>query len=101
MSQLAAAEQVRLPTMSRMISSMEADGLVKRVSDGVDGRIVTIRPTNKGRDILRRGRVSRLAAIEAKLATCSVKELEALSDAMATLERLYGSHSTEIQDEDS
>lgn len=42
---LAAAEQVRPPTMTRLVAALEADGLVTRQPDPRDGRAILIHPT--------------------------------------------------------
>ena len=43
MSDLAAAEQVRLPTISRLVSDLEREGLVERVADETDRRVQRVR----------------------------------------------------------
>src|SRR5687767_15625553 len=42
---LAAAEQVRVPTMSRLVDSLESQGLVRRVPDESDRRVVRVEAT--------------------------------------------------------
>jgi len=49
MSQLAAAEGVRVATMSRMVSGLEELGLAKRQIDKADGRGVLVIATSKGK----------------------------------------------------
>src|SRR6476661_6474657 len=56
LSQLAAAEQVTLPTMSRLVATMEKDGLVRRERDPGDGRVVRLHATGKARRMAERGR---------------------------------------------
>src|ERR1700730_13184043 len=51
---LAAAEQVQPPTMSRLIRDMQAAGLVYRRRDDADGRVVWIQWTPEGERVLRR-----------------------------------------------
>src|SRR3954468_16961469 len=46
--QLAQAEQVSAPTMTRLIVGMERDGLVRREDDPADGRVVWLQATPKG-----------------------------------------------------
>src|SRR5262245_50290472 len=64
LSELASAEQVTLPTMSRLVAAMEREGLVRRERDPGDGRAVRLQATAKGRRITERGRESRLALLE-------------------------------------
>ena len=78
--QLAGAEQVSAPTMTRLLVGMERDGLLKRERDANDGRVVWIRATPSGTRILQEGRRRRVHTL--------AKELEALSAAdLATLAR--------------
>src|SRR5215475_1360769 len=62
--ELAAAEQVKSPTMSRQLAEMEDDGLVRRRTDQDDGRVTVVVATAKGRRRLwaaRKRRVTTLA----------------------------------------
>ena len=63
MTQLAAAEQVRLPTMSRLVTELENRGLVTRKSDASDRRLSYISATKKGRNLLEEGRKRRLSRL--------------------------------------
>ncbi len=56
LSDLAAAEQVRLPTISRLIKDMESEGLVRRLKAGDDARVQRVAATAKGKKILMEGR---------------------------------------------
>lgn len=85
--QLAAEEQVRAPTMTRLVSGLEAEGHVTRTADPRDGRSVIVRATPRGRRLLERGRELRLAQIEGMLSGLSAAEVTALSDAVRLLER--------------
>lgn len=60
---LAAAEQVRAPTMSRLIKDMEALGLVLRRPDPSDARGVRLEATEKGRAMFDRARERRLTTL--------------------------------------
>lgn len=59
LSDLARAEQVRPPTMSRIIDALVRDGLVKRETDRTDRRSVIITATEKGTRIMHEGRSRR------------------------------------------
>jgi DNA-binding MarR family transcriptional regulator len=89
--QLAKAEQVSAPTMTRLVVGMERDGLVMREGDQTDGRVVWIRATAKGARILQEGRKRRVAALAAQLAGLPATELALLSGAADVLERLAAS----------
>ena len=86
---LAQAEQVSAPTITRLITGMERDGLVRRTADTGDGRVVWLRPTAKGTRLLHAGRTRRVAALEAELATLAPAERETIAAATALLERLW------------
>ena len=65
MSALAAAEQVQPQTITRLVRELEREGLVRRVRDLADRRVLLVRATAKGGRLLeegRRRRVIRLAA---------------------------------------
>ncbi|HEY6948780.1 MAG TPA: MarR family transcriptional regulator, partial [Gemmatimonadales bacterium] len=55
LGQLAAAEQVRAPTMTRLVNGLEADGLVTRQADPGDARVTRIQATARGRALLEAG----------------------------------------------
>ncbi|HEY2445478.1 MAG TPA: MarR family transcriptional regulator [Rhizomicrobium sp.] len=78
---LAEAEQVRLPTMSRLISELEARGLVSRKPDHTDRRISRVFSTRKGRRLLEEGRKRRLVRLVAALEGLSSAELSHLASA--------------------
>jgi DNA-binding MarR family transcriptional regulator len=86
MSQLAAAEQVAVPTMTRLLGALERDGLVERQRDARDGRVAWLRPTAKGTKVLQEGRRRRVAALAADLATLGERELATLARAADILE---------------
>jgi len=88
LGQLAAAEQVRPPTMTRLVDALEADGLVSRESDPGDARITRIRPTARGRALLEAGRARRVAALARPLAALSADERRVLQRAAALIEDL-------------
>src|SRR5256885_13207853 len=64
---LAAAEQVRAPTISRLAAEMERIGLIRRRADASDGRVVRVEMTTKGRRVLGKGRELRIADIEGRV----------------------------------
>src|SRR5271166_2862984 len=54
LGELALAEQVQPPTMTRLVASMTAAGLLTRHPDAVDRRVVRVRLTPEGRRVLGR-----------------------------------------------
>ena len=87
---LAGAEQVRPPTMTRLVAAMEAAGLVERETDTEDRRVVRIRATPKGRRILEDGRDRRIAVIAESLAALTVAEIAEVAQALDAIEKVAG-----------
>src|SRR5918992_5663788 len=56
LGRLAAAEQVRPPTITGVVSGLERDGLVRRRPDRRDRRVQWVDATAKGRRVLSRAR---------------------------------------------
>ena len=89
--ELAAAERVTSATMSKLVSAMEDERLVRRYPDVNDARSVRIEATAKGRRILERGRARRLDLLERLLSTASEAEIGAIRTAAVTVERAIDS----------
>jgi DNA-binding MarR family transcriptional regulator len=85
---LASAEQVRAPTVSRLAAEMERLGLIRRKKDPGDGRVVRVAMTAKGRRVLAKGRELRIADIERRVRLLAKPELDTLSDAIDLIERM-------------
>ena len=79
LSELADAEQVRPPTMSRIVSGLEKAGLVKREATE-DGRRVRLVATAKGTKILWEGRKRRVESLANALAALGESERGRLSE---------------------
>ena len=86
LGELANAEQVRPPTMTRLVTALEAEGLVTREPDASDGRLTRIRATPNGRTLLLRGRARRVAALTAEVRALAPDEREVLDAAVTVLE---------------
>jgi len=86
LGELAAIEQVKPPTMTRLVSALEAQGLLTREADPDDGRVIRIRATAKGRTLLARGRAARVEALASELRALAPSDRQALSDAVTVLE---------------
>jgi DNA-binding MarR family transcriptional regulator len=87
-SELASMERVKVPTMSRLVTGMEAEGLVRRARSGTDGRSVVLHATAKGRRVLDRARELRLSALEGLLSRASAEELATVRAAATIVDRL-------------
>jgi len=86
--ELADAEGVRAPTMTRVVGELERTGLVRRQVDERDRRSVRIRATAAGRRRLERGRDRRVARLEAAIEALGASERKGLARAVRLLERL-------------
>ena len=90
LGELAAAEQVRPPTMSRLVSEMERAGVAKKTTDRDDARVVRVRATAKGLRALSRGRAMRIDAIEGLLSGLDADDLSNVERAVGAIEKLLG-----------
>jgi DNA-binding MarR family transcriptional regulator len=88
MSALAEAEQVRPPTISRLVKELEAEQLVEREQDPQDRRVLRVRATPKGRRLLEAGRKRRVARLAEELGRLAPADRKVLARAARLLERL-------------
>jgi DNA-binding MarR family transcriptional regulator len=91
LGQLAAAEQVKPPTMTRIVTGLEKDGLVQRIGDPRDKRLTRIRATAKGQKVLRAGRARRVEKLSAAVGQLRGRELAELARGVHLLEEITGS----------
>jgi DNA-binding MarR family transcriptional regulator len=85
---LAAVEQVRPPTMTRLVTALERKGLVVRETSPTDARVTLVRATHRGMVLLQEGRGRRIARLQAALQALSARDLESLRDATRVLEEV-------------
>ncbi|MEP6509015.1 MAG: MarR family transcriptional regulator [Gemmatimonadales bacterium] len=88
LGQLATAEQVRPPTMTRLVAALEEDGFVGRSPDKTDGRVTIVSATKKGEAVMWLGRSRRVKSLAARLDSLTRKELSELNDAATLIERV-------------
>lgn len=88
LSGLARAEQVTAATMSKLVSDLEADGLVAKRVDRDDKRGLRIEVTAKGRTLMEEGRKRRLALLQKRLAKLSRDERALLDQAAEIMLKL-------------
>ena len=88
LGQLAAAEQVKPPTMSRIVAGLKRGRLVEITRDPHDARRMHIRSTAKGTSLFQRGRKRRIDYLAAHLDSLARSELARLATAAAILEKL-------------
>jgi DNA-binding MarR family transcriptional regulator len=88
LGELANAEQVRPPTMTRLVSALEDAGLVAREADPEDKRLTRIRATAKGRALLSQGRARRVAALTDEVRALASNERADLARALTILDEV-------------
>jgi DNA-binding MarR family transcriptional regulator len=88
LGQLAAAEQVKPPTMTRIVTGLEGDGFVQRRPDASDGRLTQIHATAKGRRILTAGRARRVETLAAAVRSLDRQSRARLESGVRVLECL-------------
>jgi DNA-binding MarR family transcriptional regulator len=90
---LAAAEQVRPPTMTRVVQSLEERGLVRRERDADDGRVHRLHATAKARRVLQGARERRVGNLAALLDGLSREEIASIREAAELVERALAQQS--------
>jgi DNA-binding MarR family transcriptional regulator len=86
--ELAAAEQLRPPTMTKIAASLEEAGLVRREPDEADRRIGWLSLTSEGSRSLARMRGRKNAFLAKRLEALSPSEIRLIERALPLLERL-------------
>ena len=84
-SELASAEQVSVPTMTRIVQALEQLGFARRKQSPTDARSSIVAPTAKGSALLKRARQARLRRIEALLKQARPEDVVRLGDALAAV----------------
>lgn len=88
LGELAQAEQVQPPTMTRVVAAMETAGLVVRRGDAVDRRVSRVGLTAKGRATLDRIKNRKNAYLARQIANLAPVERARAAELAALLERL-------------
>ncbi|GAB3699330.1 MarR family winged helix-turn-helix transcriptional regulator [Mariniluteicoccus flavus] len=95
LTQLAAACDLDVSTVSRHVRQLEDRGLVARTPDPDDGRASRVAVTPAGHDALVRTRTKRRALVADRLADWSPADLETLTTLMSRLAaQIEASHTT-------
>jgi len=87
-SDLAADERVKRPSMTRLVRDMERDGLLRRARDPSDGRGVLIKLTPRGAALFKDTRAAKIALVADFLRTLSSDARTAVKIAFAALDDL-------------
>lgn len=88
LSELAAAERVQPPSMTRIVAGLEELRLVARTVDPADRRIARVAVTPEGQRLLHAARTRKTAYVTARLRQFSSEERAELARAVPLFERL-------------
>jgi len=88
LGELSQVENVRPPTLTKVVAALEQMGLVERHIDPNDRRVSRVEVTKEGSALMARNRVRTDAYLAAKLASLPATDRAALVRAVELLERL-------------
>jgi DNA-binding MarR family transcriptional regulator len=86
LAELAEAEQVKPPTMSRIVAGLERAKLVKSEATREDARRIRIVPTAKGEKVMWEGRRRRVEMLAELISDLSLQEVQKLGEIAETME---------------
>jgi DNA-binding MarR family transcriptional regulator len=87
-SELATLEQVRPPTMSKIVDGLARKKLVQRVEDEADRRAVRVSTTAKGEKLMLAGKERRVKTLAARFETLPSSDLKTLRAAAELMLKL-------------
>lgn len=85
---LAGFERVRPPTMTRIVTRLEEDGLVEREPDESDGRVTRLELSSAGRKLIAKNRTRKDAYLADRLKRLSPRERARLEAGIEVIQRL-------------
>jgi DNA-binding MarR family transcriptional regulator len=85
---LAAAERVQPPSMTRVVANLEAARLVDRQPCQHDRRVARVSVTSEGRELLQVSRTRKNAYLARRLRTLDEGDRAKMADAIAVLEQI-------------
>ena len=87
MGELARAEQVTRPAITRIVDALEAEGLAGREPVATDRRTILVSATPAGREVLEEARRRRVEALASVLDGATAQELALVSRALQVVRR--------------
>ena len=93
LTELADAEHVTTPTMTRLVQALEAEGLVRREADAKDRRAIKLHPTARGARLLDAARQRRLRTMESLLEGFTTEDVRHIEQVVGLLESRVGGRS--------
>jgi DNA-binding MarR family transcriptional regulator len=88
LAELAEAEQVKPPTMSRIVAGLEKSKLVKIEATKEDARRMRIAPTAKGEKVMWEGRRRRVEMLAELIGGLSAEEIQQMGDIAEMMDRI-------------
>jgi DNA-binding MarR family transcriptional regulator len=88
LGRLADAEQVRPPTMTRIVNALETRGLVTKNASAADRRTIHITATTRGKRLLLLARNRRVESLARQIHALPPHDKKILNDAIAILNKL-------------
>jgi DNA-binding MarR family transcriptional regulator len=88
LSELAQLERVQPPSITKVVTRLEDDGLVARSGDAHDRRISRIALTSKGKRFIEKNRSRKTAYLARGLSNLEPRERAILNEALDVLDRL-------------
>lgn len=88
LNDLARAEQVKAPTMSRIVDALQNGGLARRITNPEDRRAIRIHATSRGAKLLHEGRRRRVEFLAGMLQNLRDRELERIEIAINEIEKV-------------
>jgi DNA-binding MarR family transcriptional regulator len=88
MRALAEAEQVRPPTITRLVDGLERRGLARRVSHAEDGRVQLVEATAAGKRLLNKGGARRVERLARAVSQLSEEDQRVVARAAGLIERV-------------
>lgn len=85
---LAAVERVSPSTLTRVVASLEAEGLISRDPDPADRRVARVAVTAAGHELLETARARGTGHLVERIAGLTPHEVDVLAAAVPVLERL-------------
>jgi DNA-binding MarR family transcriptional regulator len=88
LTDLATEQGVTQPAMTQLVARLTDQGLAERVADPADGRVVHVRITQAGRDLVSQRRAARAEKLSGLLALLTPAEQDALHAALPAMASL-------------
>jgi DNA-binding MarR family transcriptional regulator len=85
---VARIQQVKAPTMTRLVAALEKQGLIRRVADPGDGRAAKLSATRKGKDLMQAARMRRLVRLGGALEKIDSRKIARLAEALPIFDEI-------------